>query len=73
MGDTISDLFARQRRETEERERNRYEAMRAQVNPHFLFNTLNTIRWMAIIRNADNIVNCIDALATMLKYSMTRG
>lgn len=73
MGDTISDLFARQRRETEEKERYRYEALRAQVNPHFLFNTLNTIRWMAIIRNADNIVNCIDALATMLKYSMTRG
>ena len=28
---------------------------------------------MAIIRKADNIVECIDALATMLKYSMSRG
>lgn len=73
MSETIRNLFEKQRQETEERERFRFESLRAQVNPHFLFNTLNTIRWLAIIRKADNIVACIDALATMMKYSMGRG
>lgn len=72
MSITISELFRKQRTEVKERERYRYEALRAQVNPHFLFNVLNSLRWMAIIENAGNIVECIDALATILRYSMNR-
>lgn len=73
MSETIDELFEKQKEETKERERYRYEALRAQVNPHFLFNVLNSLRWMAIIENAGNMVECIDALTTILKYSMSRG
>jgi two-component system sensor histidine kinase YesM len=72
MEKKINELFVRLREETEVRERYRYQALRAQVNPHFLFNTLGTIRWMAVIRHADNITEMLDALGTILRYSMDR-
>ena len=73
MSDNIKQLFRQLDEEHEIKERYRYESLRAQLNPHFLFNTLTTIRWMAIIRGADNIVEAIDALAHMLGYSMERS
>ena len=73
MSEHITDLFASLEKEHEVRERYRFESLRAQLNPHFLFNTLGSIRWMAIMRGADNMVEVIDALAGMLKYTMKRG
>lgn len=73
MAENIKELFDKLKTEHEIREKYRFESLRAQLNPHFLFNTLNTIRWMAIIRQADNIVENIDALANLLKFSMSRG
>lgn len=72
MSDYIINLVEKIRQESAFKEKYQYEALVAQLTPHFLFNTLNTIRWMALIRKADNIVNCIDALGNLLKYSMNK-
>jgi two-component system sensor histidine kinase YesM len=67
----INELFGRLKQEQATKEKYYYESLRSRMSPHFLFNTLTSIRWMAIIRKADNIRESIDSLATILKYSMT--
>ena len=42
-------------------------AMQTSINPHFLYNTLNTIKWMAIVSKADNIASCVTALGNLLQ------
>ena len=42
-------------------------AYRNQINPHFLYNTLNTIKWMAIMKGEDSIVDCTSALGDLLQ------
>lgn len=45
-------------------------ALEAQLNPHFLYNTLDTINWMAIDREEFEISNSISALAHILRYGI---
>lgn len=45
-------------------------ALEAQINPHFLYNTLDTINWMAIDKEEYEISNSINALANILRYGI---
>jgi sensor histidine kinase YesM len=47
--------------------------LQAQMNPHFISNTLNTIIWMAKMRNADNIAALTKSLNSLMQSSMRRG
>ena len=46
------------------------EALHAQINPHCLYNTLNTIKWMAKIQGAHSVSNAIVALVKLLRISI---
>ncbi|WP_312941832.1 sensor histidine kinase [Oscillibacter sp.] len=46
------------------------EALQTQINPHFLYNTLDSINWMAIERGDTEISRIIIALGKLMQYSM---
>lgn len=49
------------------------KALQAQINPHFLYNTLDSIAWMARLNQADKVEEMIDALTTYFRISISRG
>ena len=51
----------------------RIEALQAQVNPHFLNNTLQTITGLAVEHNAPDIERIVSALSGILRYSLTKS
>jgi len=48
-------------------------ALQAQINPHFLYNTLDTINWMAIRIKADAISFMLKSLAKYFRLSLSKG
>lgn len=50
-----------------------FNALQAQINPHFLYNTLDTIHWMALEHQAYDISNILDLLAKYFRLSLSKG
>ena len=47
-------------------------ALQNQINPHFLYNTLEVIRGRALVQNAQDIADMTEALATIFSYNINR-
>lgn len=62
-------------RDFKEKERSKAEiqALQSQINPHFVYNTLNTIKLMAMIAKVDNVSKMLDAFIKLLSASFGKG
>ncbi|WP_105615411.1 sensor histidine kinase [Vallitalea okinawensis] len=49
------------------------QALQAQINPHFLYNTLDAVAWIAKMKNQKDIVDIILSLATFFRLSLHKG
>ena len=66
MGDDIQRLLHQQ----EEKQRLELYMLQSQINPHFLYNTLNSIRLMATLQGKNSIAEMIEALGRLLRANL---
>lgn len=60
-------------REQEALQKAEAHALQAQINPHFLYNTLDTIIWMAESRRTGEVVEIVRALSSFFRLSLSKG
>ena len=69
MVEEIDMLMRSNLQKEEEKNRSEFIALQNQINPHFLYNTLNTLKWMALMENNKPIAEAIVALVIMLQFT----
>lgn len=60
-------------REQESKRKSELDALQAQINPHFLYNTLDSIIWMIENENYDGAIIMVTALARLFRISLSKG
>ncbi|HHW23436.1 MAG TPA: sensor histidine kinase [Clostridiaceae bacterium] len=69
----IRILIEEQYRTGQEIKNSELRALQAQINPHFLYNTLDLINWTAIRNNVPDISSVVQSLAKFYKLSLSKG
>lgn len=69
----INDLIERNNMEKEKQREMELIALQAQINPHFLYNTLDAIGWIAKIKKQNDIELLVMSLAKFFRLSLHKG
>ena len=80
LGNSIQNMARQIRRlmddivaEHESKRKSEFDTLQAQINPHFLYNTLDIIVWMIENENLTDAVRVVTALARFFRISLSRG
>lgn len=70
MAVKLDSLVQRVAEEEHLRSRAEMAALQSQINPHFLYNTVNTVKWLAHFHGSPSIAEVADCLMHMMRYAM---
>lgn len=73
MVSTIQDLMVELVDEQNQKLKNELTALQHQINPHFLYNTLDSIVWLAENERNDDVIKTVVALARFFRISISKG
>lgn len=73
MMDTINDLFVRIREEQHQAEQIKFNALQSQIQPHFLYNTLECIHWQARADGDTRTSELVQELANYYRICLSKG
>lgn len=69
----INDLLEKNRLEQEKKRELELTALQAQINPHFLYNTLDAIGWIAVMKGQNEIEQMVMELSRFFRLSLHKG
>ncbi len=80
LGRTIKSLVVQMRNlmdervaEQKEKRKSELNALQAQINPHFLYNTLDSVVWMIETEKYPEAISMITSLGTLFRISLSKG
>lgn len=72
LSKSVNNLLVKRLEDEKQKRELEYKMLQSQINPHFLYNTLNSIKMMATIQGATGISEMTTALASLLR-SISKG
>lgn len=80
LGQTIKSLVKQMRTLTDsmvktekEKRKSELDALQSQINPHFLYNTLDLVVWMVEVERYQDVIDMVKALAGLFRISLSKG
>ena len=73
MIDKINELLEQVKKEQIRIRKAEFELLQAQINPHFLYNTLDTIIWLAESDEQKQVVHMVENLSDFFRTSLNQG
>jgi two-component system, sensor histidine kinase YesM len=73
MIEEVQKLIDMVYREQQSKREAELRTLQEQIKPHFLYNTLDTIQWMAQEHGAQDIVQVVGALTSLFRIALSRG
>ena len=69
----LHDLIEKLQLKEEEKRQLEIETLQAQINPHFLYNTLGSLKWAAFRNGQKDLADSLDALISLLRFTIKKA